>query len=263
MYLSWVYASKLRAPRRISCGNACYFCGQDRGAHGADSGADPRTVMMKPREKGRQKGWAKCFLRLSLLPQHLLTRPSHVQIGRGASVHLARPELCPQKPCVGHAWVSRPARKKPKTSRRVSRSAPAPHATSRTQRAHPRGSCMFTCRGSSCGTFVTTQNAQSRVRPLDRRPFDGRQARRALLGEGRGGGTPTRPLHVPTATARPRVVDIDGLLGLRGGTRDLNARRPPTGALALPRAASSAACPAASGHGEDVVIWSRSAFFSV
>ena len=111
-YLSWVYASKLRAPRRISCGNACYFCGQDRGAHGADSGADPRAVMMKPREKGRRKGWAKWFLRLSLLLQHLLTRPSHVQIGRGASVHLARPELCPQKPCVGHAWVSRPARKK-------------------------------------------------------------------------------------------------------------------------------------------------------
>ena len=63
--------------------------------------------------------------------------------------------------------------------------------------------CMLTCRGSSCGTFVATQNAQSRVQPLDRRPFDGRQARRALLGEGRGGGTPTRPLHVPTATARP------------------------------------------------------------
>ena len=53
--LSCAYASKLRAPRRISQGNACYFCGQDRGAHGPESGADPQADDGKLRENDRGK----------------------------------------------------------------------------------------------------------------------------------------------------------------------------------------------------------------
>ena len=41
----------------------------------------------------------------------------------------------------------------------------------------------------------------------------------------------------------PRIVDIDGLLGLRGGTRDLNARRPPTGGIGSPSSSELSSVP--------------------
>ena len=143
------------------------------------------------------KRWVKWFLQLSLHPQHRPARPGHVQLGRGAAVHLARPELGPQKPRMG---VSA-ARKKPKTSCRLSRSAPAPYALSRTHCAHPRGSCTFTRCSSSCST-----SARSAKRPEPRTTIGSPAFRwppspaRLRLENTRGGGTPTRSLRVPTAT---------------------------------------------------------------
>ena len=168
--------------------------------------------------------------------------------------------LGPSSAHKSHAWVSRPLVKSRKRAA-ACRARPRPLTQ---HRARTAPILAVAARSRVVVARVVPlrdpQNAQSRVRPLDRRPFDGRRARRGFAWRRTRWGYANALSARSNGNRRPRVVEADVVRGLRGGTRDLNARRPPTGTSEQRGSAAYPPPPAATFEGG--VIWCRAAHFS-